>query len=150
MSSLARKKRKLQLKPSPNFPSLAVTYKLSEPVLTQEDLSKRQALLDLLETDSTSATSDTTEQKTPHIGGAIQNLYETLPKEYQEKQETYATYNQIQISTPFRMLIVGASGSGKTNALINLIRDMNAFDMYYLYAKNIQEPLYRYFIDTLR
>ena len=36
---------------------------------------------------------------------------------------------------PFRMLIIGQSGSGKTNALLHLINDLNAIDKIYLYVK---------------
>ena len=39
---------------------------------------------------------------------------------------------------PFRILIIGPSGSGKNNALLNLIQklnDSNLIDKIYLYAK---------------
>ena len=47
---------------------------------------------------------------------------------------------------PYRILIVGGSGSGKTNALINLINEQNDIDTIYLYAKNLNEPKYEYLI----
>ena len=37
-----------------------------------------------------------------------------------------------------RMLIVGGSGSGKTNALLNLIKEQDDFDKMYLYAKDFK------------
>ena len=40
---------------------------------------------------------------------------------------------------PYRMLIIGGSGSRKTNALLNLIRDQDndePIDKIYLYAKD--------------
>ena len=42
------------------------------------------------------------------------------------------------------MLIIGPSGLGKTNALLNLIqKDNNDFiDKTYLYAKDLEEPKY--------
>ena len=43
---------------------------------------------------------------------------------------------------PYRMLIIGGSGSGKTNALLNLIKeqDNDSFiDKIYLYAKDLNE-----------
>ena len=48
---------------------------------------------------------------------------------------------------PFRMLIIGPSGSGKTNILLHLINNLNPIDKIYLYAKDIQEPKYEYFIN---
>ena len=47
---------------------------------------------------------------------------------------------------PYRILIIGASGSGKTNALINLINEQNYIDKIYLYARDLNEPKYEYLI----
>ena len=47
----------------------------------------------------------------------------------------------------FRMLIIGSSGSGKTNTLLNLINDLNPIDKIYLYAKDLHEPKYQYLIN---
>ena len=40
---------------------------------------------------------------------------------------------------PCRILIIGGSGSGKTNALLNLIDDQPHIDKIYLYAKDPYE-----------
>ena len=47
-----------------------------------------------------------------------------------------------------RMLIVGPCGSGKTNALLNLIQqdNNNLIDQIYLYAKDLAEPKYQFLI----
>ena len=47
---------------------------------------------------------------------------------------------------PYRILIIGGSGSGKTNALINLINEQNDIDKIYLYAKDLSELKYEYLI----
>ena len=47
---------------------------------------------------------------------------------------------------PFRILIFGGSGSGKTNALINLTNEKNDIDKIYLYARDLSEPKYEYLI----
>ena len=49
---------------------------------------------------------------------------------------------------PYRILIIGGSGSGKTNALINLIYEQNDIDKIYLYARDLSEPKYEYLIKT--
>ena len=47
---------------------------------------------------------------------------------------------------PYRILIVGGSGSGKTNTLLNLINERNDIDKIYLYARDLIEPNYECFI----
>ena len=47
---------------------------------------------------------------------------------------------------PYRILIIGGSGSGKTNALINLIKEQDDIDKIYLYAKDLTEPKYEFLI----
>ena len=47
---------------------------------------------------------------------------------------------------PYRVLIIGGSGSGKTNALLNLINEQNDIDKIYLYARDLSEPKYEYLI----
>ena len=49
---------------------------------------------------------------------------------------------------PYRILIVGGSGSGKTNALLNLISNQPDIDKIYLYAKDLYEAKYPYLINT--
>ena len=60
-------------------------------------------------------------------------------KEYNEKWPYILDY-------PYRILIIGGSGSEKTSALINLINEQNDIDKIYLYAKDLSEPKYRYLI----
>ena len=50
---------------------------------------------------------------------------------------------------PYRILIIGGSGSGKTNTLLNLIKEQDHHDFndkIYLYAKYLSEPKYEYLI----
>ena len=48
---------------------------------------------------------------------------------------------------PYRILIIGSSGSGKTNALLNLINNQPDIDKIYLYAKDPYEKKYQYLIN---
>ena len=50
---------------------------------------------------------------------------------------------------PQRIIIIGGSGSGKTNALINLINEQNNIDQIYLYARDLSEPKYEYLIENV-
>ena len=48
---------------------------------------------------------------------------------------------------PYRILIVEGSGSGKTNALLNLINNQPDIDKTYLYPKDPYETKYQYLIN---
>ena len=51
----------------------------------------------------------------------------------------------------YGILIIGVSGSGKTNTLLNVIKEQDyhdVIDKIYLYAKNLSEPKYKYLIKT--
>ena len=48
---------------------------------------------------------------------------------------------------PCRILIIGGSGSGKTNVLLNLIENQLDIDKIYLYAKDPYEAKYQYLIN---
>ena len=48
---------------------------------------------------------------------------------------------------PYRILLVGGSGSGKTNALLNLINNQPGIDKIYQYEKDPYESKYQYLIN---
>ena len=56
----------------------------------------------------------------------------------------------MRIKLPFRSMLVGASGSGKTNILMNLIRGIGVFNKVVLIARDLEEPLYKFLQDALR
>ena len=45
-------------------------------------------------------------------------------------------------------MIIGGSGSGKTNALLNLIKEQDDIDKIYLYAKDLSESKYEFLIKN--
>ena len=47
----------------------------------------------------------------------------------------------------YRILIVGGSGFGITNLLLNLIENQSDVDKIYLYAKDPNESKYQYLIN---
>ena len=51
--------------------------------------------------------------------------------------------------SPYRILIIGGSGSGKTNALLILIKEQDDIDKIYLNAKDLSEPKYDFLIEKL-
>ena len=48
---------------------------------------------------------------------------------------------------PYKILIIGGSGSGKTTALLNLIKNQPDIDKIYLYANDPYEAKYQYLIN---
>ena len=64
--------------------------------------------------------------------------------------ENKTQYNLKQPYTPdhpYRILIIGGSGSGKANAQLNLINNQPDIDKIYLYAKDPYEAKYQYLIN---
>ena len=50
---------------------------------------------------------------------------------------------------PYRIIIIGGSGSGKTNTFLNLIKEQDyhdVIDKIYLYARDLSEPKYKFLI----
>jgi ABC-type dipeptide/oligopeptide/nickel transport system ATPase component len=79
----------------------------------------------------------------------IINWYEKIPKKYILKSHN-PHYETHHIKLPFRMIICGSSGSGKTQTLLNLIYNMpDTFESISITTKNKDEPLYNYLEDKL-
>ena len=68
--------------------------------------------------------------------------------DYTNKKKSQHNINWPYIPDhPHRMLIIGGSGSGKTNTLFNLIDNQPDIDTIYLYAKDLYEPKYQFLIN---
>ncbi len=79
-----------------------------------------------------------------------ESFYGKVPKELKRVRETYPAFKDIQIELPARILIDGASGSGKTDTLIELIKRIGVFHRYYLYLRNDRQELYDYLKGELQ
>ena len=64
-----------------------------------------------------------------------------------EKKTKHNKNWQYTPDHPYRILIIGGSGSGKTNVLLNLIENQPDIDKIYLYAKDPYEAKYQYLIN---
>ena len=51
---------------------------------------------------------------------------------------------------PYRTLIIGGSGSGKTYTLLNLINEQNDIDKIYLYTRDLSKPKYKILIKKCK
>ena len=68
--------------------------------------------------------------------------------EYRNKNKIEHNSNYPYIPDhPYRILILGGSGSGKTNALLNLMDNQPDIHKIYLYAKDPYEDKYQFLIN---
>jgi len=75
----------------------------------------------------------------------IINFYELEEVKAFQKQYHNPHYETHHINVPFRMVVIGASGSGKSNIVMNLIKQfMDTFNHIKLFVRNKDEPLYKY------
>ena len=63
----------------------------------------------------------------------LDNITNESNKEHNKKMAIYIPDH------PCRILIIGSSGSGKTKALLNLIKEQDDIDKIYLYAKDLSK-----------
>jgi hypothetical protein len=79
----------------------------------------------------------------------IVDWYKKIPKKF--LLNTYNPhYDTHHIKLPFRMIIAGNSGSGKTQTLLNLLYNMpDTFEKIFITTKDKNEPLYNYLEDKL-
>ena len=68
-------------------------------------------------------------------------------KNTSSSEDTTESSSSERNNWPFRMLIIGLPGSGKTNTLLHLINNLHPIDKIYLYAKDIHKPKYEYLIN---
>lgn len=79
----------------------------------------------------------------------IIDWYKKIPKKFLLKSHN-PHYERHHIKLPFRMIIAGNSGSGKTQTLLNLLYNMpDTFEKIFIVTKNKDEPLYNYLEDKL-
>lgn len=83
-------------------------------------------------------------------GGAVLiDWYKKIPEKFLLKSHN-PHYDKHHIKLPFRLLICGSSGSGKTQTLLSLLYNMpNTFENIFITTKNKDEPLYNYLEEKL-
>ena len=75
--------------------------------------------------------------------------YKEIPKKFLLKQHN-PNFEIHGIKTPFRMLIIGGSGAGKTQTFLNILHNFgNTFNNIYIITKNKDEPIYNYLEEKL-
>lgn len=78
-----------------------------------------------------------------------ENTYDRMPKKYLDKPLHYPNEDLLKIKLTFRMIITGETGSGKTNVCAQIVRKIGVFTKILLFAKDLEEPIYKYLVDTI-
>lgn len=78
----------------------------------------------------------------------IENL-DNLMEQYITKRK-HRNKNALAPQHPFRCLVVGPSGGGKTMMVANLILKYLVFDKLYIFAKDMEEDLYKFLIAHMK
>jgi ABC-type uncharacterized transport system substrate-binding protein len=79
----------------------------------------------------------------------VKNFYEQIPQDENKKNEN-PNLRLHGIKIPFRMMIVGASGSMKTNSALDLIEKFaDTFYQITIVCRNKDEPLYKLMSESL-
>lgn len=73
----------------------------------------------------------------------FQNIYNEIPN-CKDTRFSYKDADIIQLELPFRILIVGGTGSMKTTWIFNLLKRMQCFTRIMVFAKVLDEKLYSY------
>ena len=87
--------------------------------------------------------------KTAKKEAELVDWYKKIPSKFLIKTHN-PHFDLHHIKLPMRMLIIGSSGSGKTQTLLNLLYNMpSTFEKIDIITKNKQEPLYEYLEEKL-
>ena len=90
------------------------------------------------------------ETKKEGVKDGINNWYEIMPESFIPKYHN-PTYEEHGLKHPARMLIVGASGSGKTQLAAEILKRMkDTYGLLVICVKNADEPIYNFIRSKLK
>jgi len=86
-----------------------------------------------------------TKKKTSIINkNEVTSIYDKIPDEFKTKYHN-PSFADCEISHPFRMLVVGASGSGKTSVAVYILSKMaDTFGNIKYFCRSKDEPIIKY------
>jgi hypothetical protein len=82
---------------------------------------------------------------------SVTNFYKRIPQHMLGRGKVkYPNYDKIRIEIPFQGIIIGKTGSGKTNLLLYIIQEIPIWENIILLCKKPDEPLYKYLITETK
>lgn len=89
--------------------------------------------------------------KTKSTTSSAQNWYDLIPSKFKNKSRNPNYGISHKIKVPFRMCMIGNSGSGKSNILLDLLYRFNGtFDQIFLVIPTAHEPLYLFLEEQFK
>lgn len=81
----------------------------------------------------------------------VVNYYDKIKQKKEDKVDrSYPNEHLMNISLPARVLVCAPSGQGKTSLLMNMVDGIGVWDKIILWAKDLEDPLYKDFIERCR
>jgi hypothetical protein len=77
----------------------------------------------------------------------MKDYYADIKKPKDAIDNSYPNEEAMQIQLPARLLICAPSGAGKTSVMRNIIDGIGIWDKIVLWAKDLEEPLWKDFIE---
>ncbi len=90
-------------------------------------------------------------ERNPDVVVPYKNFYDVIPKSILSSipRIHYENESVINMRLPNGVILVGSTGSGKTNWLLHFLSLVDSFDRVTIYALNTVEPLYAFLIRSL-
>jgi len=70
--------------------------------------------------------------------------FDTIVNENEIKNIQEGQVHELLPRHPYRMLLLGSSGVGKTNILLNLLTKQLVYDRIYLFSRHLEQPKYKF------
>src|SRR6185437_4830671 len=81
----------------------------------------------------------------------VRNYYANIKQKKEDViDRSYPKEKLLNMTLPFRCLMCAPSGAGKTNLLRHIIDEIGIWDRIILWAKDLEEPLYKDLIERCR
>ena len=81
---------------------------------------------------------------------SVMNFYDLKGVKKHMKKSNNPHFEQTQIKTPSRLLIIGATGAGKTNMILDYLRRVPKTFTKIIIVHRMDEPLYDYLKDKVK
>lgn len=111
-------------------------------------LNNKDKLMKIFEKENKELVENKTKRRKATIKGGGNALPINNIDDFFQDIEGINLYDNVP-QTPFRLVVSSSSGAGKTNIVLNLLKDYLYYDYLILCYKNVNEPKYQFFRDFI-